>query len=262
MPDFQTTAQLTKQFRTIMRHRQAFVPKNVKTYKFRRFALVGDRGAFGLQFSPEPQTGQIVHVDASLVVLKSSPAHYTIVDPALFAPEQIPMMGARVTLAPYVRKSLEDFLPVDALRDDGRGFKVAVMGETKTRLPGKPADGYLRELANQLEQLTMPDGVRYITNTFADWRAHDFQWINDDSTIDYRLMFKIVSPGYTGPITIRYDRGADTYEIITVDAASEPVVRNDVHFDDLGTVLSDIAQDNDSWFHIQVSSASASRRAA
>jgi hypothetical protein len=262
MPEFQTTAQLTEQFRTIMRHRPAFVPKNVKTYKFRRIALVGDRGAFGLQFSPEPQTGQIVHVDASLVVLKSSPAQYAIVDPALFAPEQIPIMGARVTLAPYVRKSLEDFLPVDAPRPNGPGFMLSILGETKTRLPGKPAKGYLHDMANQLEQLTMPDGVRYITNAFADWRAHDFQWINDDSTIDYRLMFKIVSPGYTGPITIRYNRGADTYEIITVDAASEPVVRNDVHFDELGNVLSDIARDDDSWFHIQVTYPSASRRAA
>lgn len=262
MPEFQTTTQLTEQFRTIMRHRPAFVPKNVKTYKFRRFALVADTGAFGLQFSAEPQTGQIVHVDVTLVVLKSSPAHYTIVDPGLFVPGKIPMVGARVTLAPYVRKSLEDFLPVDAPRDDGRGFKVAVIGATKTRLPGQPAEGYLHALAQQLEQLKMPDGVRYISNAFADWRACDFEWITDDRDLDYRLRFSMMSPGYTGRLTIRYDRVRDIYDIITHEEACKPVIRNDVHFDDLGTVLTDIARDDDSWFHIQVTPAAAQRRAA
>jgi hypothetical protein len=262
MPAFQTADKLTEQFRTIMRNRPTFVPKNVTKYRHRRFALQQDTNILGMAFSPEPATGRIVHVDETLIVLKNSPSEYTIVDPALFSDSQCPKLGEKVTLTPYARKSLRDFLPLDASRSDGEGFNVTIIGETRTRLPGKPTEGYLHDLGEQLESLKMPDNIRSISNALADWQACDFNWIGDDSAADYRLSFSMTSPGYTGPLIIRYKASSDTYSITTNDGAGNPTELTELFFDHLGTTLSGIAQDSDSWFRISVTSVQPKSRAA
>lgn len=262
MSDFQSADALTQQFRNLMQTRPWFVPKNLRNFKHSRIALGNNINAIGLPYDPNVAEGQIVHISDTLVVLKKLPSEYVIIDPALLPVGHAFSLRERVTLIPYARKSLEDFKRLDAPRSNGRGFMVSTMGNIKTTIPGAPASGYLADLVRQLEHLKMPDGYRTISNAFADWRAHDFVWVQNDQDLDYRLCFEMSAPGYSGKVTIKYHRVPDTYSVITHGADDSIAFVQSCYFDDLGEAFATNAGDSDSWFRIHVTTAVSACKAA
>jgi len=130
-----------------------------------------------------------------------------------------------------------------------------MIGETRTRLPGCPSEGYLSDLADQLEACPMPDEYRTMANALADWKAKDFRWIQDDETLLYELRFHITAPDYEGPVTIAYSRAQDSYSLITAASNSEgsgsgSIRNDDIYFDELSTHLGDLAGDAQTWCHV------------
>jgi hypothetical protein len=257
MPAFQSANDLTQQFRTLMHTRPWFVPKNLKNFQHSRIALQQNHNAFGMPYDPDCAEGQIVHVSDTMIVLKKLPSEYVVLDPALLPPGYHFALRERVSLTPYARKSLDDFQRLDAPRSNGRGFMVKTMGSVDTHIPGTPQHDYLQQLKHQLEHLKMPDGYRTISNALADWHAQNFDWIADDRALDYRLCFDTTAPGFTGRVTLQYNRVPDDYSVIT-----QAHTEQRCYFDDLGEALATIANDADNWFRIVVSSHSAVRKAA
>ncbi|MEO0566543.1 MAG: hypothetical protein AAF066_02345 [Pseudomonadota bacterium] len=254
----QTQDQLSDAFRDVLKARPLWLPKNVRRVKWSTISANADRNALGLLCDAKEASGKIVHLDDTLLVLKAKPSVYCLVDMSLIPKYQTLVLGSKVTLSPYKRKSLVDGLALDAPRVRDNGVRSVIIGETQTRLPERPSEGYLADLADQLEALPMPDGYRTIANALADWQATDFTWVQDDKTITYVLRFTMTAPTYTGPMKIIYDRACDTYSL-RYDAPgsgkcdpSLPQV-TDIHFDELAGHLSHIAGDQDSWCLVTVS---------
>lgn len=266
---FQTREQLSEHFRTLFKTVPDWLPSNVRRVKWTVITANPGTNALGLPCDANEQTGKIVHFDEDQLILKIKPSHYCVVDPALLPDGQPIVVGAKVTVLPYKRKSLTDGLPLDAPRQSETGITQYWIGQTRTNLPGRPHEGYLGDMADQLEGMLMPDGYRTIANALADWSAKDFVWISEDSTITYELHVTITAPGYTGPVTIVYDRGTDTYhlrhddplELMMTGESRTPVTVTDIHFDELAHHLSNLAGDSKTWFKVQIVPAS-SRKAA
>lgn len=252
---FQTKEHLSDQFRAIFKTNPDWLPSNVRRVKWSVITAIPQRNALGLNCDASEQTGEVVHLDDGLLILKVKPSQYCLVDPSLIPKDQNVLVGAIVTVQPYKRKSLEDGLPLDAPRSDGRGCTSMLIGETRTKLPGRPTEGYLSDLADQLEACPMPDGYRTMANALADWKATDFAWVSDDTTLTFELRFTIDAPAYAGPVTIAYDRACDTYTLRYEDSVDRPLTDRagvlievpDIHFDELASHLSNLAGDQDIW---------------
>lgn len=249
MTHFQTAQDLQTQFRALIHSGKAdFIPRNVRRVKGRSICMIPDRNALGMLCDAPDAAGKIVAIDDGLIVIKEKPSLYCLMDPAIVPPSATLVVGAAVSVSPYKRKSLEDGLPLEAPRRDGKGFTVARLGGVVSKLPGRPKEeGYMRDMADQIERMPMPDGHRTLANALADWHATGFEWVSIDTSLTYHMTCKIEAPGYSGPLTIRYDRPSDTYIVETSERRFD-----DVYFDDLGNHLSGIAGDHDNWFFITI----------
>lgn len=252
---FQTKEHLSDQFRAIFKTTPNWLPSNVRRVKWSVITAIPQRNALGLNCDASEQKGKVVHLDDGLLIVKVKPSQYCLVDPALIRKDHNVLVGAKITVHPYKRKSLDDGLPLDAPRSDGRGCTRMLIGETRTKLPGRPTEGYLSDLADQLEACPMPDGYRTMANALADWKATDFAWISEDTTLTFELRFSIDAPAYAGPVTIAYDRACDTYTLRHGGLSERPLTGKagvqaeipDIHFDELATHLSTLAGDQDTW---------------
>jgi hypothetical protein len=263
MSSFKIPTDLDAQFRALMKSRPIFVPSNVRKYSWQRIAFGGIVNGLGFRGDAHPVTGTIVHSDADLLILKIKPSEYAVIDPALLPHGFTPTLGQCVTITPYGRKSLDDFKRLDAFRPNGDGTQTMLVGVTRTSIPNKPQKGYLCNLAQQLEALKMPDGYRTVANALADWHAKDFEWIDDDSILDFRLKFHVTSPKYVGDVTIKYNRVPDDYTVILNNRTlCETAHFFGIYFDQMSAILSDIAGDEDSWFRVSISTANKLARAA
>ena len=249
MTHLQTAQALKDQFRALIHGGNAgFIPRNVRTVKHAAICAIPERNGFGMLCDAPGASGKIVYLDDSLIVIKQKPSVYMLLDPALVPPSATLVVGAAITISPYNRKSLKDGLSLEAPRSAGNGVTIARLGGVVSTLSGRPQDeGYLRDMADQIERMPMPDGHRTIANALADWHATGFEWVSIKTSLTYHMTCHIDAPEYTGPLTIRYDRPSDIYIVETSEKRFD-----DVTFDDLGNHLSGIAGDHDSWFFVTI----------
>lgn len=175
-----------------------------------------------------------------------------------------PDEGVNVHVEPYARRRF-DGLRADTpeerteRRPDGTSYtiKTHVLGSAPAKLPiPKPKCMELGQLIEQLEEMPAPDRFRRITHMLVDAGARDFSWVDPTPSkileTPPAISFTVSTEKFHGQVTILYDRGADTYVVELRHEGELIDRRDDVYFDDLGSVLGKLLDDG-SWRRIAVS---------
>lgn len=218
-----------------------WMSRNIRSFRYYDVTFAKGRTAFGQVTDAMNTTGTVVHVEALLTIIKVKPSEYAIIATGLL-PNAL-SAGTKATIAPYKRKSLEDFEPVDGPRRSIDGTCVFVIG-AKTQIPGQTQTPYQEDMRDQLETCVMPDKYRTIANALADWRATDFVWSHDG--IEHTLRFTL---GDKTKIRLTYSEIPDLYTIANESKGEES---ENLYTEDLAEVFQSLANEDPDWFRPQV----------
>ena len=238
------------------------VPRNVRSFKYRVFDDQPQSSALGFAIDPKPFDGKVIAANDNAIVVKIKPSEFAVLDPQLVT--TVLREGAKVRVEPYARRRF-DGLRADTpeerteMTSDGIPYtvKTHILGSAPAKLPiPAPRCMELGQLIQQLEEMPAPDGFRRITHMLVDAGARDFTWVDPDPSkvIDTppAISFTVSTAKFDGQVTIRYDRGGDTY-VVELRRDGELVDQHDdVYFDMLGEVLERLIDDG-RWRQIDVS---------
>jgi hypothetical protein len=237
------------------------VPSNVRTLKFNIFDGQPKVSTLGFHIDPKPFEGKVIATTDEAIVVKTGRAEFAVLDRTQVT--EVPDEGVKVLVEPYARRRF-DGLRADtpeeetAFTADGQPYTVQrfVLGSAPAKLPiPEVRCPELRELIQQMEQLTAPDGFRCITHLLVDAGARDFTWVDplpkDIIATPPAIAFTVATAKFQGRVTVLYERRLDVYAV-ELHRDSELVERVDeVFFDALGGTLERLIDDG-SWRRIRV----------
>jgi hypothetical protein len=231
---------------------QKHLPSNARRYKFAVYCGQQNYGSFiGLPVDPQPVEGKVVEVSDEWLLVKTGRSDFFIADRELLS--MVPQVGDTVLIEPWARRGF-DGLRLDAMRDSGNGCKSFVIGETRSRFPGrsKLQCPHLIGMLDQLEALVMPepDGIRTIAQVLIDAGAwnHPVEYCDpteaDIVSSPPRVTVTLDAPHIQGgplKLSVVYNRGMDTYSVETVLDNGQSNRYEHVTFDMLPEIIGDIA---------------------
>lgn len=226
----------------------------------------------GISF-PTPCSGTVVDMNDQFTLVKTKPSEFrTIANRLLSTPVQV---GDKIAVKFYQLKRF-DGTAADGMDDAavGRVHSFSLSG-AETKFPVKWADRYLginekfagkyqeihnpylRDLIQQMENIPVNGGLRRVVNVLIDAQARDLRF--NDPTEERScedppaIRVHVSSTKFSGGVEIAYDRAADTYRITLTSnlQGTEPIVLEDVYFDDLGPVLEERIDDGE-WLKAKV----------
>jgi len=107
-----------------------------------------------------------------------------------------------------------------------------------------------------MENLPAPDGFRKITHLLVDANARDFSLVDPKPDDMIRtppaINFTVSTAKFAGQVSVLYDRGGDVYVVELHQNGALVERRDEVYFDDLGAVLTDLIDDG-RWQRIEIS---------
>ncbi|QNM95500.1 hypothetical protein [Chitinimonas koreensis] len=230
--------------------------------------------ALGIHVDLKPEEGKVVELSEDWLLLKTGRASFFVAARSLLAFQ--PALGDQVRITPYARRRF-DGTRLDAPIQERYGdvvFDVFKLGERVSPLPiDKSAlrSPHLLALIEQVEQLSAPDRYRTLAQLLLDAGG-------DSPRVDYRdvddkdlgriapaLRFSVQTTKHRGHLDIRYNRGADWYDLYLIEAGSldEVQARTGVYFNELAVVIASLIDDG-SWLlaKVEVLQAARQRRAA
>lgn len=228
----------------------------------------------GLSFLGQKE-GKVVDMDDDLVLLKTAPSEVCVVAKDLLT---IPVeLDCKVKLSFY---DLRDF---DGLKSDGSedpadhsGCKSYMLTGAKTLMPaiwGERGEWsrktvksgwtaiqnpYLQDLIEQMERISVGAG-RNLVNVLVDANGTTPTYIDppeehsahEDNQQWPAILTTVNSAKFRGDVAIRYNRGADTYEVEFTPNLGEKQLFDNVLVCDLQTVLVEGIEDG-SWQNVKV----------
>lgn len=239
----------------------AYVPRNVRSFKYRIFDSLPQPNMLGFCMDPTPFDGKVIAKTDDAIILKTGRAEFAVLDRALVTAS--PDEGVNVHVTPYARRRF-DGLRADTPEErteyssDGKPYtiKTHILGSAPAKLPiPEPKCPELQDLIRQLEELPAPDRFRKITHMLVDAGAKDFTWVDPtpDKIIETppAISFAVSTAKFEGRVTVLYDRAGDVY-VIELRQGDDLVERIDeVYFDSLGEML-ERQIDDGQWRRIQV----------
>lgn len=240
----------------------AAIPKNARRISCAYFDDQPQRNAFGLRIDPHPAEGRVVAITDEAFIIKTERTSFVAVDRVLAT--RCPGIGDKVRVTPYCRR---DFFGerLDAPRQenwagaDGQTHTMTVLtlgGKTAhIPLPITPICPYIRDMAEQLENLPAPDGQRTIANMLVDAKAHAIAVVDPEDEKLFEtppeISFAVMTQKFAGRVAIVYDRGDDLY-VVELRQGGTVVMRiEEVDFMQLAAVLADLIDDG-RWRRIEV----------
>lgn len=234
---------------------QQHLPSNARRYKFSVYCNQQNYGSFiGLPVDLSPAEGKVVDLTDEWLLVKTSRNSFFIADVELLS--EVPGIGDSVTVEPWARRGF-DGLRLDTPRDSGDGCRTVIIGETRSRFPNRAGlqCPELKDMLDQLETLTAPDGIRTVAQVLIDAGAWNHPVEYSDPTASDILSNP---PSVTvvldaphiedGPVTLGvvYDRGLDMYQLEAAFAASgNTTCQQNLTFDMLPDAISAIAANAD-----------------
>jgi hypothetical protein len=245
------------------------LPANVRRLKFSIFDGQPLKSAMGFYVYPHPCEGTVIAVTASMIVIRTGRAQFTVIDPQLAS--QQPDVGARVKVTPYARRHFDGTridTPTPKIRQTSDGHPYTVqcftLGGAITHLPVPPPRcAQLADLIEQLEKLPTPDGFRRISHLLVDAGAKDFTCVDPNDADIIRtppaIRFTVSTAKFEGQVTVLYERGSDSYAI-ELNRDGELINRiDDVYAPELGHALESLIDDG-SWRQIKIETISLARK--
>ena len=199
--------------------------RNAKNFEFQVIAKdavsVGIYGqiSFGSAFE-----GKLVSDADGLLVFKLAGNKFMVVEKAIFKKPELfeGQVGKKFEVKPYAPKFIDGH-PTDAPRVNADGSRVYTIG-SPTKInegieSGAIKSPYLMDMIDQINNMAMPDGMRYISCALVDagLRAQGFSYLDVDveeaGEQKPTLTFKLDNQ----TISLAYDFGNDTYELLVND---------------------------------------------
>jgi len=237
------------------------VPRNARGFNYRVVDALPQPSMFGIAFDPKPFDGKVVALTDEAIIVKTARTQFAVINRDLAT--TVPAEGAKISVRPYARRRF-DGLRADTpeerteIGSDGKPytFTTQILGAAPARLPvPKPQYPELAELVEQMENLPAPDGFRKITHLLVDANARDFSLVDPKPADIIRtppaINFTVSTAKFAGQVSVLYDRGADVYGVELHQNGELVNRRDEVYFDDLGTVLADLIDDG-TWRQIVV----------
>jgi hypothetical protein len=240
-----------------------FIPRNSRSFKYTVYDGQPQKSALGFYVDPKPFAGKVVADIGDGIVVKrdGKRAEFAVLDRALVT--EVPDMGIRVEVFPYARRRFDGERADTPKREirilpDGTQYETQslILGAAPAKLPiPEPRCPELRDLIEQLEELSAPDGFRHLSHLLVDAGARDFTWVDplpeDILKTPPAIAFTVVSAKFQGRVTVLYDRGQDLYAV-ELSRDGEIVERvEQVDVTSLGQTLERLLDDG-TWRRIRV----------
>lgn len=248
---------------------------NIRSFKWTSWLGQPKNNTLGGLSFLRPQEGKVVEMDDDLVLIKTKPSEFCVVARDL--------LNTQIEIDSKVKLSFYDLRDFDGLKSDGsedpadgRGFKSYMLTGAKTLMPaiwgerskwsretvksGWTAiqNPYLRDLIGQMEGISVGAG-RNLVNVLIDANGTTPTYIDppeehsahDDNQRWPAILTTVNSAKFRGDVAIRYNRGADSYEVEFTPNLGESQLFQNVLVCDLQTVLVDRIEDG-SWQNVKV----------
>jgi hypothetical protein len=240
-----------------------FVPRNCRHFSYAVYDGQPKTSALGFYVDPKPFEGKVVADigDGIVVKLAGKRAEFAVLDRALVTQE--PGEGAQVRVEPYARRRFDGERADTPKREirtlpDGTQYEMQslILGQTTAKLPiPEPRCPELRDLIEQLEELSAPDGFRHLSHLLVDAGAQDFTWVDplpeNICKTPPAISFTVATAKFQGRVTVRYERGQDLYAV-ELNRGGEIVERvEQVDVTSLGRTLERLLDDG-TWRRIRV----------
>ncbi|ABD72062.1 conserved hypothetical protein (plasmid) [Rhodoferax ferrireducens T118] len=262
----------------IQAHIANHLGSNIRQYTWRTWLGQPKVNSLGGLSFLQAAEGKVVEMDDDLILVKTSAKEFCIVAKDL--------LNAPVEVEAKVKLTFYDLRDFDGLKSDGSddpstgGCKSFMLTGAKTLLPAiweergewsnrakavtaswtTIQNPYLRDLIKQLEG-TYADSCRgrNLVNVLVDANGttpifidpSEAKSCSEDKEKWPAIITTVNSAKFRGRVAIRYDRGADTYEIELTPNLGEARLFGMVHFDDLQPILVGQIED-DSWQSVNV----------
>lgn len=251
---------------------------NIRQYTFRSWLGQPKENMLGGLSFLNPSEGKVVEIEDGLVLIKESANKFCIVARDLLT---VPVeLDSKVKLTFY---DLRDF---DGSKSDGsedpavNGCRSMSLTGAKTLMPAiweerakwgsrnavvtsswtSIQNPYLQDLIKQMEGIQVDrSSGRNLVNILVDANGTTPIFIdppeeyscNEDKQKWPAIITTVNSAKFRGQVAIRFDRGADTYEIELTPNVGESQTFDTVHFDDLEPILTREIEDG-SWQNVKV----------
>jgi hypothetical protein len=251
---------------------------NIRKYTFRSWLGQPKENMLGGLSFLNPSEGKVVEIEDGLVLIKESASKFcTVAKDLLTVP---------VELDSKVKLTFYDLRGFDGLKSDGSddpaecGCRSFMLTGAKTVMPALWEDRgswvnrtkavtaswtsiqnpYLQDLIKQMEGIRVDrSSGRNLVNILVDANGTTPIFIDppeeDSCSVDKQnwpaIITTVNSAKFRGQVAIRYDRGADTYEIELTPNLGESQTFDTVHFDDLEPILTREIEDG-SWQNVKV----------
>ncbi|MHB8315599.1 MAG: hypothetical protein ACYDCW_07720 [Acidithiobacillus ferrivorans] len=235
--------------------RQSLV--NVKLGNTRRFTWVyistnQPINRMGLRTDYKPFEGTVVAADARFVAFRlGRKAEFNVMDRLCLPSITSYSTGEKLLVTPYAHKDFDGRRldePTEEICEGGYLVKTIMIGMTNVRipLPAVPESFFIKEIVEQLENITADQGLRTAAQVLADAGsgAEPIQFLDDDEAVRPWIQFAIRTDKLHGYLKITLDRALDYYEIAASNMAGEVVAEcKEVDFTSLAEVIVDMIDD-------------------